>query len=248
MGNTPSTIVNKIVIPNKFWNRQKSGELLDSLKSISNEDIQKIWKEMEKAREIRLQREEEEKEKSEKVENLEWDIDAILKNLKENHVKIEEDVKMMWYKWKKVYIDLPAVWNFGWFKFDYFVSDDRVINSDLRKKSIFNKPLEGKLYSKKEVVELLNAINKYMAELHVKNDWDMDYENELKYGETNKYWCKAWDYLKTIAWLDAWYWLKDRYTSWKRHFRANLYCNYSDCYFVYSTDNSVAKLFLRLSD
>ena len=112
-------------------------------------------------------------------EELIWDTDAILNDLRENHVKIEKNAEVEWYKWKKVHIDLPAVWNFEWFKFDYFVSNDFVYKKDFEAKS----ELKKKSYSMNDVSKLLQAMNEYMTELWGKNDGNIDYETELKYWE-----------------------------------------------------------------
>ena len=178
--------------------------------------------------------------------NLElvWDTEAILKNLRENpkYVKIEENAEMMWYGWKKVHINLPAVWKFKWFKFDYFVSDGHVKKSDFIKKP----ELKEKSYSKKDVSRLLQAMNQYMLELQWDSDRNIDYENELNMWENNnKCRCNAWYCLKTITWLDYCYWLSDWYGST----RFGWDCSGGCCGFRYSDfyDN-IAGLFLRLSD
>lgn len=176
----------------------------------------------------------------EEKESLRGNTDAILRDLTENHVKIEPNVNYMWYEWKKVYIDLPKVGNFPWFKFEYFVSNDKVYKKDFEKKS----NLEKKSYSMSDVSKLLQAMNKYMIELDGKNDGDMDYENELKYGEINTYRCNAWDCLKAITWLYDWYWLKDKNEDGIKNSSAFWGC----CFFRYAGDGSRANLFLRLSD
>ena len=151
----------------------------------------------------------------------------------------------MWYEWKKVYIDLPKVGNFPWFKFEYFVSNDRVYKKDFEKKS----NLEKKSYSMSDGSKLLQAMNKYMIELGGKNDGDMDYENELKYWKTNTYRCNAWDCLKAITWLNDLYWLKDKNVDGIKNSRVRWRCRGNNSHFSRdcSGDGS-ANLFLRLSD
>ena len=187
---------------------------------------------------------EDEEKSSDWKESLRWDTDAILRDLKENHVKIEENAKMMWYKWRKVHIELPAVWNFEWFKFNYFVSNDYVTKWNFEKKS----ELEEKSYSMSDVSKLLQAMNKYMIELGGKNDGDMDYENKLKFWETETYRCEAWDCLKAITWLDVWYWMKDKDVAGRQNSRANWGCRDYDCGFSRTAYDDFANLFLRLSD
>lgn len=178
-------------------------------------------------------------------EELIWDTDAILNDLRENHVKIEKNAEVEWYKWKKVHIDLPAVWNFEWFKFDYFVSNDFVYKKDFEAKS----ELKKKSYSMNDVSKLLQAMNEYMTELWGKNDGNIDYETELKYWEFEKYRCTAWDCLKAITWLKYWYWLSDKDVAWIMDSRAVWDCGIVGCcrFNRYNNDN-FAKLFLRLSD
>ena len=186
-------------------------------------------------------------------EHLIWNTDAILDDLKKNHVKIEENVEMMWLKWKKVHIDLPAVWNFEWFKFDYFVSDVRVEKKYFEKKKLFGrKSLENKSYSMKDVSKLLQAMNNYMSELQWENDGDIDYEHELIYWRKNKKkWCKAWYCLSEITWLDCRSWLSDKDVDWEKDSRAFWRCEYHDyCFDRCDNDcvNLEANVLLRLSD
>lgn len=143
-------------------------------------------------------------EKRVRKEELDWDIDAVLEDLKENCVKIEENVEMMWYDWDIVHIEIPPYKNFEWLNFDYFVSYENV--DFILVYGGKTPEYEENLYSVKDVSKLLQAINSYMTERHVTNDWAMDYEKEL-WG--NNLTCKAWDYLKAITWLDDEYWLSE---------------------------------------
>ena len=143
----------------------------------------------------------------------------------------------MWYKWKKVHINLPAVWKFKWFKFDYFVSDYKVWRND------FKPGLWKKLYTINDVSKLLEAMNKYMQAMGVETDWSMDYEERLKswqrYSESK---CKAWDCLKAITWLNDCYRLN--------HYPVMIgwYCYSSSCNFDRLDYYSSNYLFLKLSD
>lgn len=176
--------------------------------------------------------------------NLDWDTDAILNDLKENHVKIE-DAEMMWYRWKKVHIELPSYRNFEWFNFDYFVSDDIFNKKDFEKEP----ELQEKSYSMSDVSKLLQAMNRYITEHQGTNDGDMDYENELKYWETEKYRCNAWDCLRAITWLDYFYWLSDKDVEWRKNSRVRWFYYGFNCHFdLYYDDYNVANLFLKLSD
>lgn len=178
------------------------------------------------------------------LESLRWDREGILNALKENHVKVEKNAEIMWYKWKKVHIDLPEIeWKFGWFKFEYFVSNESVLKRDFES----NPELEKKSYSMGDVWGLLWAMNKYMQAMWVETDWDMDYENDLKCWKTDNYRCDAWDCLKQITWLDFWYWLRDKNVDSKKNSRSAWNCNFDYCDFIRSDNaNNEANLFLRL--
>ena len=187
-------------------------------------------------------------------EKLIWNTDAILEDLRKNHVIIEEDVLMMWYRWKKVHIDLPAVWSFEWYKFDCFVS----YGYEKIEMQYFNREydLKHKSFSMKEISELLQAINKYMAELQGEHDEYMDYENinVVKFwnDESRKLNCKAWDCLRAITWLNWYYWTSDWEEDYKRDWWGwfLLKDKYGACcYFTTGIfDDSLGNLFLRLSD
>ena len=171
--------------------------------------------------------------------------EAAIKDLKAKNVKIEENTEMMGYKWKKVHINLPAVWNFKWFKFECFVSDEAVTKSAFES----NPELEKKSYSMSDISKLLEAINKYMTELWIKNDGKMDYENKLKHSEFSKFRCNAWDCLKSITWLHSRYWLSDKNVLWKNGSQASLFCLNNICRIDHVTINQYdANLFLKLSD
>lgn len=177
-------------------------------------------------------------------DELYWDKEKILENLKEKCVKVEENVEYMWHKWKKVHIDLPEIeWKFGWFKFECFVSNESVLKRDFES----NPELEKKSYSMGDVWGLLWAMNKYMQAMWVETDWDMNYENDLKIWKTDNYRCDAWDCLKQITWLDFWYWLRDKNVDSKKNSRSVWNCNFDYCDFIRSdNDNNSAYLFLRL--
>ena len=231
------SIRNNIIIPG-IENDLRVHELRGVLEVCSDEKIKKVVEE-EKEEEERKTKEREEK----KLE-LMWNTNAILDDLKENHVKIEKNKKIMWYKWKIVHIDLPAIWNFNWFKFNYFVSYERVVEDEFERNFLFG----DQLYSMKDVSELLQAMNEYMKELQGKNDWDMDYEDKLKYRTTNTCRCNIWDYLKYITWLDSIYWLKYKIISWMESWCIRWHCDYDHCFFRPNSDlDSGTKLFLRLS-
>lgn len=178
------------------------------------------------------------------LESLRWNKEEILKSLKENpeYVKIEENAEVMWHTWKKVHINLPKVWNFEWFKFDYFVSYNSVEKKDFEK----NPKLEKKSYSMNDVSNLLKAINRFMAALGCETDWIM------KYWETKTITYDVWYCLKAITWLswsNSWYWLSDKNVAWRKGSRAEWVS--SGDWFIFKRqdgDYDTALLFLRLSD
>ena len=137
-----------------------------------------------------LQQEQEERWK------LYGDRELLIKDLKENHMTIEEPVERYWCKWKIVHIDLPEKDWFKWFKFDYFISDDSFIKydsnlSNMEESEAHKKALElikskwlnvdeawhiGEFFSPKEIWSLFEAINQYM-----RVNWvlckNLEYEN-----------------------------------------------------------------------
>lgn len=207
-------ITNRLIIPhNPDW--EDSGAEKELFKNLTDENIELAGEELEK-RELEKQKlleeekkEEEERKKIEEEEKrlkLMWNTKAILNDLKKYHVITEENEEMMWYKWKIVRIDLPAVWNFKWFKFEYFVSDKRVKDVDFQ----LDSELTMKSFYRDDICKLLQAMNEYMRELGGKNDINMNYEYKLKFWSAVLYKCYAWDYLKAIIWLNSVYWLRDR--------------------------------------
>lgn len=126
-----------------------------------------------------------------------WNEEAILEDLKENHVKVEENKEMLGHKWKIIHIDLPAVWEFGWFKFDCFVSDlDEFIGEVAWK-------YEEMSYEREELYKLQEKIFEYG-----KACWA-------------EYIVDDWDFLNEILWLDSgdYCWLKTKYNvNWKEDF------------------------------
>lgn len=164
-----------------------------------------------------------------------WNVEAILKDLKKNHVK-EYDAEEMWYKWKRVHIDLPAVWNFDWFEFDYFVSENTIKRREFKE----NPEFEKESHSFSSISKLLEKLNKYMKELGVETDWNMDYRAALMYYYTDCNNCVVWNYLKDITGLDSRYRVHGS-TGWLR-----VGCwRCSDGYCGFGRDMQESHLFLR---
>lgn len=135
---------------------------------------------------------------------LSSEVKTILEDLKNNYVKIDDDKEMLWYKWKFIHVDLPAVWEFEWFKFDFYLS-----NEWLSKKDFENLNCDDLLYSMEDISLLLNAIRRYIKAKWIDIDEYVDYEKELKDWEYWWYQSEAWDCLKEITGLNRDYWLKD---------------------------------------
>ena len=254
-------ITNKIIIPGdgNLSSEETKKHIIKDLKDLTPEDMGMVATELDEEKERREReeiekkerekkdREREAKEKREKIEKIYWNKDAILDDLKENHIKVEE-AEMMWYKWKIVEITLPEVWNFKRYSFKYFVSDDRI-----RKDEFESDPkLGNKSYEMEDVWGLLKAMNEYMKAMWVETDWNIDYENNLKFWEIWKKACKAWDCLKEClidkAELDSWYRLMDTDVGWRKGSRVRWICCGNSCYCNRSDiDTNSANLFLRLS-
>lgn len=179
-----------------------------------------------------------------------WSKDLVIQDLKENYVKIEENQKMLWYKWKKVFIDIPAVWKFKWFKFNCFVSYDRINIKDFES----NPDFEKFSYSRKDISKALNSMNDYNELYELAIDKYTDYENDLQLDKSSRmgliFICTAWDLLKGLLWLDYWYWLKNvDYDRIYWNVRAVWICFGHHCSFHYhGDDDNCANLLLKLSD
>ena len=138
---------------------------------------------------------------------LERDIlikDVLLKDLKENHVKVEENKEMFWYKWKFVYVSLPAIWNFKWFNFDFFVSDDYMYGYEFDKNPEFAKTS----FSKKEISNFLKKFRAYMKERWIEFDRKVDFDTDLIHFTTHV--SVTWCYQGNFTGLNWCYYLKNQ--------------------------------------
>lgn len=171
-----------------------------------------------------------------------WNREAVCRDVKENHVR-EEPAEVNGYKWKNVYIDLPAVWNFEWFRFNYFVSDEMISYKDIGK----DWEIIKRQYSIKKIWELLSAINRYAYEYKLNGFSHHDYENDLFYGVNDGYYtCSEWFFLKAITEFDGLYHVADRSETLNKE---NSHCcldTYGP-YFCYKEfHDAYAKLFLEI--
>ena len=98
-----------------------------------------------------------------------------------------------------------------------------------------NPEIEEKSYSRNDVSNLLEAINKFMTELGCEEYWNRDYPSNI---------------LSAITWLYGEYRLSDYDVIWRMSLRAVLYCDSAECTCPKRgyDDISTANLFLRLSD
>ena len=150
----------------KGWN-DKLNSIMEEYKSLSDEEKHQLFK--------LLKQDELDREKSI------WNIDAILEDLKENYVNIEENKEMLNKKWEIIHINLPAIWKFNWFNFDCFTSN----YSEYLYLKDWNEKYKEKSYSMEELQKLYEAIIKYMKEYWIDAD---EYD--------------AHEYLSRITWLD----------------------------------------------
>ena len=131
---------------------------------------------------------------------LYYNIDAIIKELKEKYVEVTEDKEYLWLKWKVVNLHLLSVWNFEWFNFNCFVSNENISE---KKPSAYYKWQDYPFCKKKDISELLTAMNRYLYEYGIISDSDnIDYKSN----ETNFI---SWYYLEKILGLNGIYWLWD---------------------------------------
>lgn len=100
-----------------------------------------------------------------KNEKMSWHKELILNDLKLNHVKVEENVNMMWLEWKKVHIELPSVWEFKGARFDFFVPNEPITGT----KFALSKKLTKSSYNLAEVEEFKDPLHYYMHEYKVKS-------------------------------------------------------------------------------
>ena len=149
---------------------------------------------------------EKEDKKNEFEKSIYWNKEAILKNLKENYVKIEENQNRDIYKWKKYHIELPAVWHFKWYKFDCYVSDWFVKKADFERVPWY----ENMSYTHEELSYnwgLLWAMDRYMKENWVKEEYEAVKNIKAITGLNNRYWlkdCNKEHHLRSITSFGKW--------------------------------------------
>ena len=181
----------QIIIPNKWDSKDlKSQELLENLNSVSDEEISAIWDEI--------------------------DTNKIVIEELKKHVAIQEPQEMLWCEWKKVYIELPAVGDFKWFKFNYFRSKHAY---SLNKFNDNNEYIENS-FTINEMIEFFTALNDYLRNMWIKtseNIFSHEDENERKIHP------KIEEYQKIITWYMYNSRLKDTKWSWDSIRRASFW-------------------------
>jgi len=98
-----------------------------------------------------------ETEENSEVTRLIWNEEAVIEDLRNNHVRIEKKKEIFGKKWTIIHIELPAIWDFKWYKFDWFISKEKVKTSSVKADS----EIEEASYSAKEIDGLLHAIFEY---------------------------------------------------------------------------------------
>ena len=199
----------KIVVPcNSDWENSFNAEDISKLLAISDEEMEEAWAKIEKQRKKKSRscfwkKRKKERKRKGNIKNG-WNWSEIkkrsLKDLRMNYVKKDkEEREMFGYNWEVWHFELPAVWNFEWFKFDYFIS-----NSPVTKEEFERDPLiEKQSYSIKDILKLWKAMKEYMSEYWV------------IMGSSS-----VWFYLSEILNLDYSSWVKDKNVIWKDDSRA----------------------------
>ena len=121
----------------------------------------------------------------------------VLNNLIEKYMRVEYGVERFWYQWKILRINLPAAWDFWWYKFECFISDKTI------EESSYDKKYENYSYSHDEIKNFNEEIWKYMKSLWIKRYWYHDFP-DIFYNLVRKY--KLFD-ARSAFWLkdNVWY-------------------------------------------
>ena len=177
------------------------------------------------------------KENREKAKDIK--LNKIISDIKENHVKIEDWIKMLWCTWKKIHVDLPAIWNFKGYNFDFFLSNES------RKENDLNPELTENSFSMNEITKILKELNSYLYENWIELDNWVDFNKQMRFRENEhiikKDWIKFWNYenmsnktweiLKKITGLNWMYWLKDKQgPNWKTT-QVGWFSHHNYCFF-----------------
>lgn len=192
--------------------------IMDSLTYAQRDDLLKM-----------LQEDKRERERP-SFESLFWNEKAILEDIKKNYLTVTWDATYdaMWFfdkvksiGWRVVKLDLPAVWDFKWFKIELFISRYVSYTSSI----VGNDKTREKLCSREKLEDILRAINGYMRAYWVVLDENVDFNWDLENVP-----CKTWEYVEDL--LRVWGgWIKVKKT-WYNYFtkKEEEYTTISDFY------------------
>jgi len=128
---------------------------------------------------------------------------VLLQDLEKNHVRVEENKEMFWYKWKCVYVNLPAIWNFRWCNFNFFESDVCIYEDEFDK----NPKLAEASFSKTEIANFLKNFREYMKERWIEFDSNVDFDNLKVNMYSDSY---TWSCLEDFTGLRCTYYLNNK--------------------------------------
>lgn len=98
-----------------------------------------------------------------------WNKEAILEDLKKNHVDVKE-VKAWWYESKLVSIDFPAVWAFEWMKMNFLIPN--IYWKEYVQQLVWNEKFKEYRVSVEDLSGMLHWLVTYMKSYWVELDWD----------------------------------------------------------------------------
>lgn len=123
-----------------------------------------------------------------------WDFEKVLDDI--THRMWIENIEQYWIKWKRVHINLPAVWDFEWLSCDFFVSNERYSTNCFSRfehkveyygkfgdhkdeeyigTSLMADGMNSCLYSVEEITNMLDKIDGYLSVYWV---WSNGYSSE----------------------------------------------------------------------
>ena len=109
-----------------------------------------------------------------------WNEEAILEDLKKNHVDVKE-VKAFWYGGNLISIDLPAIWDFQWKKVNIIITNPSKAHNE-------NNKLQWYLLSLEDLSDILNWIVSYIKSYWVEIDWNFILEYSDDFEDLHEWW------------------------------------------------------------
>ena len=166
--------------------------------------------------------------KTKKYEKAEK-VNEILRDLR-RCVSVDRNVEMFWKMWSIFHINLPAIWKFEWFKYDFFKSKFEFSRWPLESQP----DVQENLCSMVDICSLLEAFKNYLQESHwLVLDKNIDFKKDLSHWNTENCECETWYFVKEILDLYSIYFLKDSY-KWEEWSRVIFCCDDDMCAFDYS--------------